>query len=147
MDGAPSATIRSCGDFCSTGSMYFFMLDPFFDVLNVLEQVFRVCTQPQSTQKRCGIIYENVYISMNFHDFRSFSWFGYRAGHDCHVILMTGNASSNVFNHSKSIENLLKHFQNIEKWIQHEQIHRPCAAEVPTAPNSRGGSSIQKNTR
>ena len=52
--------------------------------------------------------------------------------------------SSTVFRSLESIDNLLKHFQNIEKWLQYEKIHRLCAAEVPTAPNSRGGSSIQK---
>jgi len=36
---APSATIGSCGDFCGTGSMYFFMDHQFSDVLKVFEQV------------------------------------------------------------------------------------------------------------
>ena len=39
---APFATIGSCGDFCDTWSMYFFMLHPFFDVLKVFEQVNNV---------------------------------------------------------------------------------------------------------
>ena len=39
LDRPPSATIRSCEDFCSTGSMYFFIAHPFFDVLEVFEQV------------------------------------------------------------------------------------------------------------
>ena len=45
----------------------------------------------------------------------------------------------------KYIVDLLKHFQNIEKWIQHEKIHRSCVAEVPTAPNSREGSQFKKS--
>ena len=28
--------------------------------------------------------------------------------------------------------------------MRYEKIHRPCAAEVPIAPNSRGGSQNKK---
>ena len=57
---------------------------------------------------------------------------------------MAADVSPIVLNYPRSLDNLLKHFQNIEKWMQHEKIHRLCVAEVPTAPNSREGSQFKK---
>ena len=55
--------------------------------------------------------------------------------------------SLNVFRDLKRIDNLLKHLPNIEKWMHHEKTQRLRVAEIPTAPNSRGGAQDKKNDR
>ena len=65
--------------------------------------------------------------------------------HGSQAIRIAVEVSFIVFRSPKPIANILRRFRNIEKWMQHDIIHRSCAAEVPTPPNSRGGSQNKKS--
>ena len=143
---ASSATIGSCGDFCDTGSMYFFMAHPFFDALEVYEQVIDRFQAPKHIHRhlfdqhvdRGAVLLPRARSKYTGPGTAPISFWGPRKRLWWHW---------NVFKPSKTIDNLLNHFQNIAKWMSHGKIHWSCAAEVPTAPNSRRGSQDKKNTR
>ena len=91
---ASSATIGSCGDFCDTGSMYFFMAHPLFDVLEVYEQVIDRFQAPKHIHRHLfdqhvgrGGTPPKSEIYMQIH------W----AGHGSHLILRTEAATVMAF--------------------------------------------------
>ena len=48
---APTATIGRCGDFCGTGSMYYLVLHPFFDVSKASEYVCDRFRAPKDNER------------------------------------------------------------------------------------------------